>query len=82
MKEYKNRPIMSATEAVAAMRAVGYPMSTTRLIDGIKSGLFTFGYMVSEGRGGPHPRRTVRIVRVQFQSWLAALLDYEEEDEE
>lgn len=73
------RPIMSATEAVAAMRAVGYPMSTTRLIDGIISGLFPFGYVVSMGGDGPHPKRTVRIFRAKFEPWLAGLLIYDAE---
>lgn len=71
------KPVMSATEAVAAMRRVGYPMSTARLIDGIISGLFKFGYVVSTGGDGPHPRRTVRIIRKDFESWLASLLEYD-----
>ena len=58
---------MTATECVEVLRRYGVNSSIKTLIDGIESGVYPFGRIVSTGETG---RRYVEIFRVDFCQWL------------
>ena len=66
--ENVKRITISATEAASRLREAGMHISETRLVDEIEQGgIWPFGRIV---RVGPNGRRTVEIMRRQFEDWL------------
>lgn len=59
--------MISASEAVRLLRERGVKMTVPRLINGIESGYYGFGKVISVGATG---RRTVEIYRKQFIKWM------------
>lgn len=58
---------MTLREVLLAMRAAGIPVTEKIISDGIASGAYPFGRVVSTGETG---RRTLHIFRVDFDAWL------------
>lgn len=58
---------MTVNEVVYAMRAAGIQCRARIVSDGIASGMYPFGTVVSVGETG---RRTLQIFRVDFEAWL------------
>lgn len=61
------RPTMTLREVAEAMRAVGFRTSEPMIVNGIESGRYPFGAVISVGKTG---RRRVEILRVDFDAWL------------
>ena len=60
-------PMVTATEAASIMRSAGIRTSATRIVDGIESGAYPFGRIVSVG---PNGRRVTEIFRKDFYEFL------------
>lgn len=60
-------PMMNLKECADAMRDVGFRTSETCIADGIESGRYPFGALLSVGQTG---RRRFEIYRVDFEAWL------------
>lgn len=58
---------MTVKEVVQTMRQAGIQCSERIVSDGIASGMYPFGAVVSVGETG---RRTLQIFRVDFEAWL------------
>ena len=64
----KRRITISVDEAVRRLREAGMRIAPKRLIAEIEAGgIWPFGRIVSTG---PNGRRTVEILRRQFEDWL------------
>lgn len=61
------KPTMTMREVVNAMREVGFRTSEETVADGIESGRYPFGTLISSGKTG---RRHFEILRVDFEKWL------------
>lgn len=61
---------VTATEAAARLRQAGMRISVKRLVDGIYSGDYPFGRIVSTGPSG---RRTVEIYRRDLEIWIGRM---------
>lgn len=66
-RKAQNVLTMTATECVEVLRKYGVSLSTKTLVDGIASGKYPFGRIISGGNG---QRRLVEIFRVDFCEWL------------
>lgn len=69
------RPEMTVAEVAGEMRAAGFHVSNKAVVDRIESGLYPFGRVIGVGRSG---RRTIHVLRVDFQRWLEEVTKYEE----
>lgn len=68
-------PEMTVAEVAGEMREAGFHVSNKAIVDRIASGLYPFGRIIGVGRSG---RRTVHVLRVDFQRWLEDVTRYEE----
>lgn len=68
-------PEMTVADVAGEMRAAGFHVSNKAIVDRIASGLYPFGRIIGVGRSG---RRTVHVLRVDFQRWLENVTRYEE----
>ena len=68
-------PEMTVADVAGEMRAAGFHVSNKAIVDRIASGLYPFGRIIGVGRSG---RRTVHVLRVDFQRWLEDVTRYEE----
>lgn len=68
-------PEMTVAEVAGEMREAGFHVSNKAIVDRIASGLYPFGRIIGVGRSG---RRTVHVLRVDFQRWLENVTRYEE----
>lgn len=59
---------MTLKDVYEEMRSAGIRCSMKVISDGIATGAYPFGRVVSTGETG---RRTVEIFRVDFEAWLA-----------
>lgn len=64
-------PRMTLTEVVADMRSRGMRIKPHTLSDGIASGVFPFGSILSVGETG---RRSILILRCDYEKWAAEKL--------
>lgn len=64
----RRKPTMTVREVVNAMRGVGFRTSDEIVADGIESGRYPFGTLISSGKTG---RRHFEILRVDFERWLS-----------
>lgn len=64
----RRKPTMTMREVVNAMRGVGFRTSDESVADGIVSGRYPFGALISSGKTG---RRHFEILRVDFERWLS-----------
>lgn len=62
-----SRPIMTLAECTEEMRAKGFRTSPARIRNGLESGLYPFGRIISVGATG---RKATEIYRVKFEAWL------------
>ena len=60
-------PMVSAAEAAQIMRRAGIRTSPTRIVDGIESGAYPFGRIVSVGPSG---KRSTEIFRKDLYDFL------------
>lgn len=68
------KPRMTLREVVDAMRSYGMSMSDSVLAEGIRKGIFQFGYCIDD---------TYIVMRKDFEDWAADyLLPYMEENRE
>lgn len=58
---------MTVHEVVQAMRQAGIQCTARIVSNGIASGMYPFGTVVSVGETG---RRTLQIFRVDFEAWI------------
>ena len=72
------RPTMTLQECAEAMRAKGFRISPVRIRDGLESGAYPFGRIVSVGETG---RKNTEIFRVMFEAWLREVCGEEIEKE-
>lgn len=64
-------PRMTLAEVVADMRSRGVRIKVNTLSDGIASGTFPFGSILSVGETG---RRSILILRCDYEKWAAEKL--------
>lgn len=61
------KPMMNLKECADAMRRAGFHTTESGIADGIISGRYPFGALLSVGQTG---RRRFEIYRVDFEAWL------------
>ena len=71
------RPTMTLQECAEAMRAKGFRISPARIRDGLESGAYPFGRIVSVGATG---RKNTEIFRVMFEAWIREVCSEETRD--
>lgn len=65
------RPTMTLAEVVADMRSRGVKIKESTVSNGIASGAFPFGSVLSTGETG---RRSFLILRCDYEKWAAEKL--------
>lgn len=71
------RPTMTLQECAEAMRAKGFRISPSRIRDGLESGAYPFGRIVSVVATG---RKNTEIFRVMFEAWIREVCGEETRD--
>ena len=65
------KPVMTLSEVVQDLRAIGMKTNATVIADGIEEGIYPFGRILGVGASG---RRHIQIFRNDFERWKSAVL--------